>query len=439
MGRKMERQNSKIKKSSPNGAGKQISIFTIIFVLIILAVFVGIYFGVRYAVITLKYKTYTDKMESYGFDTLYNNKKATAVQKVSNDELIKVVIGSITNTKDISQIYHLADKNVPDTKNWYAYSKYIGIINAIKETELEQNANRIDAILLTVSTLETVLNINVEQAQLDMSEEKLKDYSEVEQALIAKAVTLGIIENKTSELSDKDIIKGELNKIIVQMAEKYATMYYGSVNNEQKINIVTDKEKLPGNYEDYPYIVDNISNEVYEMGYKIRTQSSFKTPKDTYKIMGYLYSQTDELITRYFSNILNVDYSTITINDFYNSIKNDVTYKITEQDVSEYVQYVKQHNIKLQGEAIPLLPIMYNNGEQYVVRTKITFKVMNSDTKYNLLFGDEANSVKYNSNEITLYVDLPLGMTLNSNSQLINICCLAEKLANPTQLVIIEE
>lgn len=439
MERKKQRLNKAKNKSSNKETTTRISLFTIILMLIIIAISIGIYFGIRAIVITLKYKQYTDKMVSYGYNELYENGKATATQEVTNAELLKVILGSIKNNKEISSLYYLADKNMPEEKNWYNYSTYLGVNSVIDETELELQATRMDSVILITKMIEGFLGKEIEQAKLEMKEKKLNEYTAEQQEIIAKAVTLGIIKNKTSALADNNIIKGELNKLIVQVVEKYATIYYGNINNKQTSSIVTDKKELPENYKEYPYIVSNISKDIYELDYKIRTQSSAKTPKEVYKVMGYLYGQTDELITRYFKNILNIDYETITEQTFLDSIGNLVVYKIGIDDVKDYVQYVKDNKIKLQGEATPLLPIMYDNGEEYVVRTKITFKVINSNTEYNLLFGDENSNIKYNGKEITMYVDLPTGMTFNSNSLLVQINCLANNIAKPTNLVVVEK
>lgn len=440
MERKKQRKSSNSSKTSTKKRSNRISIFTILLILVIIAVSIGIYFGVRALVITLKYKQYTDKMNTYGFSELYDNDKATATDKVTNAELLKVVMGSLNNAKDVSQVYYLADKNLSENKNWYNYSLYLGVNNVITEKELDMQATKDSAVMLLVSVLESYLRKDINQTKLDVSDKKLAEYTKEEQEIISKAVTLGIIKNKSSELSDKEIIKGELNKLVIEAVEKNAIIYYKNTSSDKdSVTIVTDKYKMPENYKEYPYIVSNISKDIYEIDYKVRTQSSFKTPVQVYKKMGYLYGQTDELIVKYFNSILNIDYSMLTAINFLDSIGKIVTYKITEQDVQDYVQYVKNNKIKLEGKATPLLPIMYDNGEEYVVRTKITFKVLSSDTQKNLLFGDEKNNVTYNGKEFTMYVDLPMGMTFNSNSLLIKINCLAQNLIKPTNTVVVEE
>lgn len=434
MERKKQRElKTKSAKKSITRKPGDVSIFTILFIIIIIAMFIGICFGVRWLVITLKYKQYTDKMYDYGYEVLYNNEKATSTQEVTNIELVKVGLGVLKNKLDISDSYY-KEKDI--NKNWINYAIDLGIIDNI---ELDAKATKIESVMYVTNIVEKVLGIEISKANLSMNKKALAKFTEDEQTIIAKAVSLGLIKNKTSVLSDKEIIKGELNKLVITLSEKYNTIYYKSrvFNDKEEVNIVTDKKLKPENYKEYPYIVDNIDKEVYELDYDILTEKTFKNPKETYKIMGYLYMQTDELITNYFDKILNVDYNKITIESFLRNIENDVTYAITEKDVEEYVNYVKTNKIKLEGKATPLLPIMYGNGEQYVVRTKIEFKVLNSDTNKNLIYGDDG--ITYNSKEITMYVDVPLGMTFNSNSLRIYVTPLARKLAMVNNNIVIEK
>ncbi len=445
MSRKELRKKNKTSKNQQK-EGTQISIFTIAFIAILLLLFIGIYFGTRYLIITLKYKQYTEKMNWYGYNELYNNKKATATQKVTNEELLKVILGGISNNKDINSLYYLANSNNSEADDWYDYSMYIGVNNVITKAELDENATEIDAIMLAVKSLENLTGVNLSQSKLDMDVDKLKEFTEQERILIAKAVTLGVISNKTSSLYTDEIIKGELNKLLISIVEQYATMHNNAVSIDdngniirQNVKIITDKQDMPENYKEYPYIVNSIDKEVYEWDYNIVTERTFKEPKETYKDMGYLYGQINDTIIRYFNKILNVNYETITEESFLQSIKNDVTYLLDENDVKQYVEYVKTNKIQLQGEATPLLPIIYNNGEQYVVRTKVTFNILNSDTDYNLLFGDEDNKIKYDSKSITIYVDVPMGMTLNSKSLLIYVDSLAKHISNNSTMVVLDK
>jgi len=447
MERKKQRKQRQIKRATTKKqtsktvkkGSLQISIFSVLLILVLIAACVGIYFGVRYLVITLKYKQYTDKMNEYGYNVLYVNSKATATEEVTKADLIKVVLGSLMNNTDINNIYHLASADVSDEQNWYDYAEDIGATEYIANTSLDSKSTRIDAIILATNTLEGIINKEIEQTELKMSESELEKYSEKQKVALSKAVTLGIIKNKNSALSEANILKGELNKLVIGLVEANATIYYKNTSTNAQVSIVTDKDKLPANKEDYPYIVDNISKEIYEQGFRNQYAPLFRTPKEVYKTMGYLYGQIDDTLTSYLNDILNIDYETITTKNFLEKIASNVVYEIDESDVEDYVQYVKDNKIKLEGKATALLPIMYDTGEGLVVRTKIIFKVINSDTQYNLLFGDENEKVKYTGDEIVMYVDVRLGGTFNSNSQLVYIQCLAKNLSSTTDSVVVEE
>lgn len=434
--RKIKRETKTKTSNKSNKQPAQISIFTILFVLLIIAAAAGIYMGVKALVITLKYKSYTDKMYTYGYNEFYENNKATAVQSVSNGEMLSAILGSLTNTKNVENVYYLADANSTEQLNWYNYSNYLGVNDVVNKGQLSEKASKINSAMILVRMIEGYLNVEIEKADLEMKENILNGYSKEQQEIIAKAVTLGLIKNKTSDIKNKEIIKGELNKYIIDTVEKYATIHYFS---NDKVNIVTKKSEMPENYKEYPYIIDSIDNNIYELDYKVMTKSNFKTPKEVYKQMGDLYGQTDYRMVEYFDTLLNVDYETITVETFLENVNYYSEYTLHAQDVEQYVKYVKNNKIKLQGNAVPLLPIIYNNGEHYQIRTKITFRVLSSDTEYNLLFGDENNKVKYNSKEITIYVDVPMGITFNSRTLLVQNVCFAKYLSQKTSAVVVEE
>ena len=434
--RKEKRKAKPQEASKGKKQQKQISIFTVLFVVLIIGAIIGIYFGVRALVITLKYKSYTDRMYTYGYNELYENKKATSIHEVTNAEMLSVILGSLTNNKEVRNVYYLANKNSSDLVNWYNYSIYLGVNDFISRKELNDGASKIDSAIVIVKMVEGYLNTEVEKTELKMNESELNKYSKEHQDIISKAVTLGLIKNNTSAIKKHQILKGELNKLVINIVDKYKTMHYATNEN---VNVITKKSEMPENYKEYPYIIDSIENSIYELDYEVRTQANFQTPKEVYKQLGDLYEQTDFRMKEYFEALLNIDYETITVDSFIERINDHYAYDIEQNIAEEYVEYVKSNKIKLQGSATPLLPIIYNNGENYQIRTKITFKIVSSDTQYNLLFGDNNGKVKYNSKEITMYVDVPMGMTFNSRTLLIENVCLAQHLVKNTNTIIVEE
>ena len=416
--------------------------FVVIFGILLVALIIGAIYGIRCLVITLQYSRYTEKMYSYGLAELYNNKKATAIQKVSNNEMIKIVLAAVSGKTDVDELNYLGE--IEEEYKWLEYAIDNGYTENINGSNLNENVNKVESTLVATRAVERMLGIDLDQTQLKMSKAKLATLNEDEQVLIAKAVSLGIMKNNNSALSQKPMLKGELNKLVVTIIEKYSTIYYKAVDyNEQgvlerqDVSIITDKDKMPDNYKEYPYIIDSIPTEIYEYDFEIITERNSQTPKVAYKYMGNLFGQIDEILVNHFNKLLNVDYTTITTKGFLEDIQGTLIYKLTEDDVKEYVSYVKENKIKLSGKAEPLLPIIYNNGEQYIVRTKITFNVESSNTQYNLLFGDEEQKVKYNGQQITMYVDVPMGMTINSWSLRVYDDCLANyKLANSTSVIV---
>lgn len=371
----MEKQKKVSKKR------RKYSIYSLIIVVIILlAIIYGIFTLGRCLYYSLKYGEYEKKMDQYGLSELYNNKKATSKDKVTNSEMVKVIIGSVMNIDDASGLVYIEENIKYDNQYFVEYAKKINVIDEKYITDKNES----------------------EKASYGQSTE------------IAYNVVKKILQKEDKDIKSvgtSNLIKGELNKIVVQIVEKYSTIYSGSMKNAK---IVTDKDKLPSNYEVYPYIIDTIPKEVYEIELRCLSEERYQTPKNEYKKRREVYSQIDSYIKTYYDVILNVDYNIIDETKFFNSIKDILYYEYTDDSMHDYVEYVKKHKIKLQGEATPLLPIIYNDGEHNIVRTKIKFKVISSDTDINLLMPDIFNNdnIKYDGKEFEFYIDLNMGTLL---------------------------
>lgn len=411
------------KKYSNVGKNKQLlRIFVIVGIaLICVGIIVAIVFGVKYLNMMAKYKTYTDKMYKYGLADLYNNKEANITENVTNEEMLKIVLAAVRGKIELN------DYTGSGTNKWLEFSTTRGYNVNITENNLQENANNLETALIAIRALESIQKANIEKTELKMKKTELAKLTSDEQNLLQKAVNIDIIQNNNSTLKKVPMIKGELNKLAVTIIEKFATVYHGTKDG---VNIVTDKNKMPSNYEKYPYIVDSIPKDIYEYEFDVMTESTSQVPLETYKDMGDLYGQIEDTLINYYNEILNVDYTTISIQKFMDSIQGRLVYSLEEADVKTYVEYVIKNQIKLSGKAEPLLPIIYNNGEQYLVRTKLTFEVLNSKTEDNLLFGDEGQNIKYTGKQIEMYVDVPMGMTLNSKSLRVYKTCLARQMIN---------
>ena len=434
---KKTKSEEKNKKNS-SAKVKILSVLSIIFTVVLV---VGLCIAGYCIVQTIKYKEYTDQMYLYKYNELYSNQKATAYQGVTNLDMFKVIFGSINNSTKASNLLLATKTNeMTDEDVWYETAKRVGLTSRIEREDFLDRATKIDAVITAMRIVELCVDEQVSPAELKIDEKKLEKYSVSDSRYIAIAVSLGILENDNSALNNKKLNKGELNKLVIEICNKYATVYYKDkyINEEGKlvssgVKIVTDKEKLPSNSKEYPYIVDAVEKNEYEMPLLVENEKDFVNPKEVFETMGELYGQIDETITRYLDLILNVNYSEIDYINFRNAINRYSVYKLNNDDVEMYVEYVIDNKITLKGDAEILLPVMYYSGERYFVRTKITLEVVSGDTNKNLLFGDSQYNVEYNNKQIIMYVDVPLSMSLNSKSLYIEPTSLATRIVNKTE------
>lgn len=187
-----------------------------------------------------------------------------------------------------------------------------------------------------------------------------------------------------------------------------------------------DKAKtsdLPVNSEIYPYILSGIDNEIYEIpNYASYAEESFG-PIKAYQRFYEDYYAMDAMIVQAYEEILNVDYETISQEYFEHTVKYALWGNDVERQLNEYIDYVKKNKIKIEGTATPLFPIVYYDGSSVRVRTKIEYKIISSDTKLDLIFGDRNGDsgasrefyapTEYVNSSKTIYVDIPFGFALD--------------------------
>ncbi|MBR6688478.1 MAG: hypothetical protein IKL68_00475 [Clostridia bacterium] len=430
----------KVKEATKKKLEKKSSVFSKISIVILIALIILMCVVVYCVVQSFKYKSYTDKMYYYGYNEFYSNKKATAYKKLSNLDMFKVLIGSINNASDLDKLA-LVNKteDMTDDDVWYETARLMNLALRIEKEDANKKATTIDAVITAMRVLEASLNINIEESTLNMSENKLNKFIDSDRKYIAKAVTLGIIENNDSSLRKNKMIRGELNKLVIEICSKYATVYYKSqyVNEEGKLvkndaYLVTDEANLPTNSEEYPYIINKVTKNEYEMPLIIENERDYMSPKEVFEDMGDLYGQIDNVVTGYLDKVLNVDYNTINYIKFYKDLNRYSIYNLDKDMVEMYTEYVIDNKIILKGNVEMLLPILYYTGERYCVRAKVTMQVVNSNTNKDLLFADTGNDIEYNGKEITMYVDIPLSMTINSKSLYVEPVCLARRLVSKT-------
>lgn len=389
-----------------------------------IALLVGIVFLVRYIVITSKYSYYTNKMNWYGYNLLYDNESAKTTEKVKSEEIAKMVVGVLYNETDTEfanrKWYRVEEKNMSTNEIWMGFAASIPL-DSVKDIDINGSVSRLQVATLIIQGIEVVYGKNIEITE-PLKEKYRKDFTEAELEVIDKAISIGILENKTKDINKKDLLKGELNKMLIIASEKYSMVYYNNVySKSNKANVVTDKDKMPANADIYPYVIDSIPNEVYEIEMPEMLSEISVAPKEVYDIYHDVYYSTDKNIREYLDALLNIDYNSISAESFKEQISSCVVYNLDTtisgnepylDAINEYVNYVKDNKIVLKGSATPLLPIIYSNGMLHYVRCKIDLEVVSSETNKNLLFWDDG--ITYNGDTISVYVDIAVSPTIYS-------------------------
>lgn len=400
----------------------------IAFIVILAAIILSVVsYGIWHIYINTYYSSYKEKMEWYELNKLYDNDKANSTEKVYNSEIAKLTLGLVLNVTNedymVKYMNKQYNKTLPTNEAWLKYASYYDI-TGINVEDFENKASKVDAAIYLVQAIEAFLKQEIKITET--LKEKLIDKVDNEKLEnINKAISIGILENNRGDITDKTLIKGEYNKMLITVLEKYNTVYYKSLYNlnTDGANIVTDKEKLPINYTDYPYIIDIIDKEIYELTTDEMTSTISETPKKVYDVYKDEYSNTSNDIIEYFDIILNVNYNNINKEKFIDELNQYCVYNLEvkangeylyKNDIEEYVDYVIDNRIILKGKATPLLPIIYSNGLVHFLRTKIEFTIENSNTNENLLLWDR--NTTYKGNKIEVYVDVPVSPTYYSKA-----------------------
>ena len=403
-----EEQQKKVKESNK----KHRIVVTIISVILAIIIAVMIYLGYTLANINYnKYKKYEQKMDIYGFSQVYNDGDANTKDKVTKSEAIKMILSCLYNVPTIDGIA-LPTQETYSNAIWVEYAIKQGIV-----TREEVNASNADEKVKYQEVLVWLYNIKAKILDIEpdtSANYDVKDinaYNTDQQLAIYDLLNSGVIEVNTKRIDGKrKLYKGKLNELIVNFSEKYNTITVGN----SKINI--NSEKIPTNADMYPYTLASVQKDVYELEFKNENDEKFISPIEYYPNNKQYYSQIKSYVENYYNYILTVDYNTITKEQVKRKLKKYVLEQLDEDMIDEYVEYVKQNHIKLNGKATVQMPCVYFDGENYRVRTKLEIVIESSDTKDNILLYDLSGAkVSYNSNQITIYIDTV--MNKNETSQ----------------------
>ena len=351
-----------------------------------------------------KYKPYEDKMDKYALSSFYNNSKAKSSEDVTTSEAISIIISALLNTSDISMY---VDGRIYDDFNnetWTVYAKEMGIIENSLTTETAKEKIKYIDVLVYLSRAEQILNHYTLNTDVAVNLKDFNKYNQEQQYAIKDAISYGIIPNENVNLSgNKNMTKGMLNKLVVDYIEKKNLVLFTG----EKVR--TTEENMPSNKDEYPYILETVENVVYEIPiYSFLDNSA--NAIETYASRRSQYDVMNNIITEYYNILLNIDYETITFEDFKSKISSVATFSLEDEDIQKYVNYVKENKIKITGTSKVQFPIIYSDGIGYRVRTKIDYNVSSQGSLKNVLFLDfnynKENEYILGSN--TMIIDTPI-------------------------------
>lgn len=267
------------------------------------------------------------------------------------------------------------------------------------------------------------------RSTIDVKFSNFSTFSDEEKKDVERFARLELIPNSTNEFPiDEYMTCALLNYITVKLNHCEPlwrvepldvftyTYYFNEYCNSEAGTYHTemDENTWPSNYEQYPFIMRPISNEAYEIPFMgIEAQGSL-TPIQLYE-QRWLPSKSYGL--RYINTVINIDCDNINREKIKDNFDLSSPNVYSDQ-IDRYINYVKAHNIKLEGTCSDCLPIVYYDASGFGrirMRFHVEFKILSSDTNVNILFDDYngfgyepggQNDVYYEGNEFEFYIDL---------------------------------
>jgi hypothetical protein len=403
---KKDIQDKKTKKLLKNKLLYVIIVITILIISLITFALISYTKNLRYE----SYIKYEEKMKTYGFDIMYNNKSAKTSESVTEAEALKLVLSAVFNTNDISGFAE--EHNEYENATWVEYAKYFKIAkNDININNFNHKAKYIDVIsYLENCKLNFLKDISIKDT--DIKVDDITQYTVEEQTAIKDMIANEIIALMSNKINGKEeIFKGQLNELIINFVEKYNTITMSG----DKINI--NPEKIPANADQYPYTLATVDKATYEIPFKMEYTPDSLTAKDLYSLKKELYPQVKSSTQDFLNIMLNVDYKTITEDSLRAKIQQYLIFAPNESAIKVYVKYVKDNEIVIEGKSELQVPIIYSDGFSFRARVKLTFEVKHSNTKLNLLYLDCFDNLNktYEKSSYEILVDIPLTNAIGSN------------------------
>jgi hypothetical protein len=149
---------------------------------------------------------------------------------------------------------------------------------------------------------------------------------------------------------------------------------------------------LPKNAKDYPYILADVPNETYEMGYPYSHKTDSEVSASLFSNYAEFNKENIDIwmdrLRGYGSVLLNVDYSTIDYGWADKLFENKLQLNGSElKYIKQYVDWVKENKIRVEGYLDPEPSMIYRDGfGNNYIRSKFRVKFASFNENKNLLY-----------------------------------------------------
>lgn len=215
------------------------------------------------------------------------------------------------------------------------------------------------------------------------------------------------------------------------------TVYITSPEGDISVPNHTDGEKdrfgreirttnLPKNYRDYPYILKDIPNEMYEMKAPTRALMPIDNQNDKLIMSTKVVEAWKDNVEQYYDLLLNVNYKEIDdqwAKDLFSHINQSAYLDINK--MKDYVDWVKKNKIITEGnlKAEPSLIFYHEMSGKYFIRSSFKIKIVNYEKYKDIFYDLHFDSVQQFTKGTWYegYADIPISTNvINSDMRMVD-------------------
>ena len=341
---------------------------------------------------------YDEKIDLFGFSKIYEE----CGDEITKIEALKI---NFLISKNSTSIEDSFDKNYKYTDEDFISKNYIysnKLKNVISETNKDEKITVADE-LYALYLIEKGRYKDVNTSE-KITLKNIDNYEEEKRIAIQTMYDLEIVE---AEDYEQVLTKEKSKEIMLKYIYTFKTMC-----RDANFKVLHDEENIESLYK-LPFYT-NESVEASKIPIHINENSIYTDPVEMSKEILFNYNKISNNTKSLLDIILNVNYEEFEKEDFnikeYSKEINNCSI-ISNSKIEEYVEYVKQNKIKIEGSGYAIIPFLYYRSGSYYVRTYIDFKILNSNIDnttlmQNIKFLDTETNEFEKEKEYKGYVDL---------------------------------